>query len=244
MSLDENDGAAQFRPLAQLAAALTETVRTLTRGQTEALDADTIVAFAHECMPRTQHTGLLLRVDHEARTVAATSDVVLRLDRLRDRLGEGPALDVLETNDYVVADNLVDDPRWPAFGERAARELGLRSIATYRLPLGRNRCAALVFASDWPSAFDETAVAIGAICAAYSSLVLVTEEVVGERVSHRRAIDVHREIGVAVGILLAEQDLAVEEAYGRLHRASQSLSQSLPQVAEHVIRHRALPRRG
>jgi hypothetical protein len=221
---DEDPRAEDFRAVAQLAEALTRTARQLTSDGGDTLDAERVVEFAHRCMPRTQHTGLLLRRDGEVRTVAATSDVPGRLDDLRARVGEGPALDAIETNDYVVVDDLPADQRWPDFGTRAYDELGLRSVATYRLHLGHDRAAALTFLSDWPDAFDEMGIAIGAICAAYGSLALVAEEIVGERVSHRRAVDAHREIGVAVGILLASQDLTIEEAYRRLHRAGTSLS--------------------
>lgn len=237
---DDVDGD-DFRPIARLAEAFSATVELLTRQQTHALSADALVSFAHECMPRTQHTGLLVREDGRVRTVAATSDLPERLDGLRRELGEGPVLDVLESNDCVISDDLSEDPRWPGFGERAVDELDVRSIAAYRLYLGPEHHAALVFVSDWPAAFDEVATAIGAIYAAYCSLVLVTEKLLGEQVTGSRSAEVHREIGVAVGILLADGAITTEEAYRRLHRASLDLERSLHDVARHVTRHKELP---
>jgi hypothetical protein len=237
---DDEADAEDFRAVGMLAEALTDVVGLLTERRSRSLTAEAIIAFAHQCMPRTQHTGLLLSGGDKVHTVAATSDVPGRLDELRTRLGEGPAFDVLDTNDYVVADDLADDPRWPRYGEQVVQDLDLRSVACFRLHLGGQRRAALMFLSEWPYAFDETGVAVGAICAAYCSLVLLTENLLGEQVSHRRAAEVHREIGVAAGILLADQNLTVEEAFGRLHRASRQMSASMSETARHVIEHRAL----
>lgn len=233
-----------FRALAQLAEVLGDLVETLTRGRSGSLSAQAMVDFAHRCMPRTQHTGLLLRDRNGTRTVATVGHVPARLDDIREAVGEGPALDVLHINDYLVSGDLADDPRWPRFGARVVDELGVRSIASYRLYLNTQNRAALVFASDWPYAFDEQAVPIGAICAAYCSLVLVTEEMFGEAVSLPRAAEVHREIGVAAGILLASEEISTEEAFRRLHRASRHFSRSLSEVASHVVAHRSLPDTG
>jgi ANTAR domain len=164
-----------------------------------------------------------------------------RLDRVRAETGEGPALDVLETNDLVISGDVAADPRWPAFGARVLKELNVRSVAAYRLHLGRDHRAALIFVSDWPYAFDELTGAIGAIFAAYCSLVLLTEEILGDGLTSSRAAEVHREIGVAVGILLADGELTTDEAYRRLRSASRTLTTSLPDVARHVIAYRSLP---
>jgi hypothetical protein len=63
-------------------------------------------------------------------------------------------LDVLVVDDYLKADDLATDPRWPKFGERAVQACGIRSMISYRLYLGRHRGAVLSFYSTWPHAFD------------------------------------------------------------------------------------------
>jgi hypothetical protein len=241
MSIGPDDYCEDFRAVAGLAEAFNATVELLTQQRTQTLTVEAIVDFAHRYVPRAQHSGLLLRTDGRVRTVAASSDLPQRLDELRDRVGEGPAFDVLETNDYVVSDDLAVDPRWPTMGPLAVEELNIRSVACYRLNLDSRRRAALMFLSDWPSAFDELAVATGAIFASYCSLVLVTSHLLDDQVSSRRAAEVHREIGVAAGILLASQDMPIDEAYQRLSRASRTLSRSMTDVARHVVIHGDLP---
>jgi hypothetical protein len=237
---DERD-AQDYRPVAELAETFAEMVDAFTGGDTVALTAERVVELASRCLPAAQHTGIVVEENGEAHTIAATSGTIERLDRIRDEIGEGPALDVLEVNDMVISEMLADDDRWPAFGERVLNELNIRSMLAYRLYLSAERRAALIFCSDWPHAFDDLAIAIGAIFASYSSLVLLTEHLFHGAVPGRRAGQVHTEIGVAVGILLTQGDLTVHEAYGRLHGAARRLRTTLPEVAQHVLTHRDLP---
>ncbi len=239
---EPDDRTEEFRAIAELSEALAAMVELLTARHTVGMDVETLVSFGQRIMPRAQHTGLLLLERGVARTVAASSDLPERLDRLRAKVGEGPALDALEdTNDMVVSGDLTGDPRWPTFGPEVFAQLGVRSMACYRLHLGPQHKAALVFVSDWPYAFDEVAISVGAILASYCSLVLFTERVLSDRVTARRAAEVHREIGVAVGILLTDQSLSTDQAYRQLHEASRRLATSLPELARHVITHGGLP---
>jgi hypothetical protein len=240
---DEQDGESveEFRAVAELAEAFTSLVDHLTARRTVALDLETLMTFAHRMMPRTTHTGVIVQGHGRPRTAAATSGLLEQLDQLRIEVGEGPGLDVLEENDMVISGDLYSDPRWPTLGPRACQELGVHSVACYRLLLGPDHRAALMFVSDWPYAFDELAESIGAIFAAYCSLVLIANEMLGGQATPHTTAQVHREIGVAVGILLTREGLSPEQAYQRLHRASHSLARSLPDVAQHVLAHQRLP---
>jgi hypothetical protein len=123
-------------------------------------------------------------------------------------------------------------------------ETGVPSIVAYRLYLSSRHRAALCFYSDWPYAFNQIAISTGAIFAAYTSLTTGHALIIREPVGRERSGEVHREIGVAVGILIAGSGLSTEAAYQRLHHASHALGQSLGQTARHVIDHRRLPRAG
>jgi ANTAR domain/GAF domain len=225
-----------FAGLAELAEAFNGLVRALVEdGELAAMSPRRILDLAVECMPAGKHAALIVVQDGKARSIAATTDLPVRVDEIRIATGEGPSLDVLDTNDLVVSNDLAADPRWPLFGSRVVEELGVRSIVSYRLYLSRRHRAALSFYSDWPHAFDDLAITTGAIFAAYCSLAMHNELVLQEPVAQRRAMEVHREIGVAVGILMATGDLTTTAAYERLHRASRHLQRSLSDVAREVI---------
>jgi len=233
---DDLDG--PFAALAELAEAFLALVRALADDAEPApLTPARILDLAVACMPTGKHVALIVVQDGQARTVAGNTDLPGRVDVVRSATGEGPSLDVLDTNDLVVSNDLAHDPRWRDFGSRVVDELGIRSVVSYRLYLSRRHRAALTVYSDWPHAFDDLAVTTGAIFAAYCSLAMHSELVLDEPVAHRRATEVHREIGVAVGILMATGDLSTEAAFHRLHRASRHLRRSLPDVARDVIVH-------
>jgi hypothetical protein len=227
--------AGEFAPLSELAEAFGTLVDALTDGRPACLTSEQIVRAAARCTPAAEHTGLLVWNGDHLHTVAATSPLFERLEQIRGETGQGPGLDVIEVNDVVTTGDLGEDLRWPDFGARALDELNLRSVSAYRLYLGPSRRAALMFVSSWPYAFDEAALATGAIFAAYCSLTLFTEIVLSDRLTGRRAAEVHREIGVAIGILMASGELDVDAAYGRLHAASRGLRQSLHGTARDVI---------
>lgn len=238
---DEHDRAPDFAALAELAEAFNALVRALHQGNPVVLSPARIVEVAAACMPRSQHAALTVIEHGHVRTIAATTQLPDLVDRIRDDTEQGPALDVLDTNDLVMSGDLINDPRWPLFGARVAETTGVRSIVSYRLYLSPDHRAALTFYSTWPHAFDELALATGAIFAAYGSLTLTSELVLSEPVTLRRSADVHREIGVAIGILIATSDLTTQSAYQQLYQASQQLHRSLPNLARHVIAHRSMP---
>lgn len=168
-----DDRVQEAAALAELAEAFTGLVRAVAADENVAAATPRrLIQVAVDCMPRVQHAAVIAVQDGEARSIAATSGLPGRVDRIRATTGQGPGLDVLETNELVVSNDLAEDPRWPAFADRTVDELGVRSIVSYRLYLGPHERAALSFYSDWPNAFDNLAITTGAIFAAYCSLAM------------------------------------------------------------------------
>jgi hypothetical protein len=230
----ETDERAELGPgLGELAAAFQELVEVLLDDGEAKLTPQRIVDFAAGIMPRCEHAGVIVVEDGKSRMLASTDAVPDHVNAIQVDVGDGPALDVLVVDDYLKADDLADDPRWPQFGRRVVAACGIRSMISYRLYLGRRRGAVLNFYSTWPHAFDDVAAAIGAIFAAYCSLTLITQAL-GDEVDPRRAATVQREIGVATGILIATGKLRPDEALARLHDASRRLRLSVREVARHV----------
>lgn len=230
---EADDYADDFRGLAELAEAFLQLVSALSGGG-EGLGPDRIVEVAARTMPRSRIVSLAIQEDGLLRTVAATSDVSAAVDRIRSEVGEGPALDAVETNDVVVSGQLADDPRWPRFGRRVTEETDVASAAVYRLYLGPRFRGVLTFYSDWPFAFDDLAVSTGAIFAAYASLALHHRFVLMGHLPYARVASVHTEIGVAVGILMTGAGLDTEAAYQRLHAASRELRSGLGATARRI----------
>ena len=226
--------------LAELAAAFTRLVQVFLEGGQAQLSPQRIVDVAARVMPSCRHAAVVVIDQDQPRTLASTDAVPDHVDAVQFDAGQGPSLDVLVTDDYVRVDDLADDPRWPQFGSRAVEAADVRSMINYRLYLGRHRRAALSFYSTWPHAFDEVAAAMGAIFAAYCSLTLITQQL-DDEVHPERAANVHREIGVAIGILMATEQRTADDAFTMLQTASQRLHRDLKDVARQVTTTGRLP---
>ncbi len=106
-------------------------------------------------------------------------------------------------------------------------DTGIRSIASYRLYFGPHRRAALTFYSDWPYAFDESAVATGAIFAAYASLALGAELHGEEPTTSTCTAHVQPEIDLAVELLAGPDNTSTQAATRALHTAGRHLQRAL-----------------
>lgn len=237
MGNQQPDGSPEdFAAIVELAEHFGALVDALHGGTQTGLDPKRIVALAKRSMPGSHEVGIVAWRDGRLRTVASTSSVLERLDEIRVETGEGPALDAIDGNDLVISGDVAEDPRWPEFGSRATDRTGIRSLATYRLFLSRRHRGALTFCSSWPHGFTDFAIEIGAIFGAFCSLSILTELMGDDAVSAYSSTDVHREIGVAIGIVMSTTGVESAEAYHRLRTASRQMRRSLPETAGHVIR--------
>lgn len=213
--------------IAELGEMFATLVQKIHRGDPVRFTAARIVETAAQCMPASKGAELMMMLDAgQPRSIASVgvSPAGVQLARLHS--GEGPSLDVLDANDLVITGDVGADERWPEFAREVARKTTIRSIASYRLYLGPNHRAALTFYSDWPYAFDSADTAIGAIFAAYCSLALLAD-ILADTLSLTRAGEVHREIGVAAGMLLGTGEHDAESAYRTLHDAGRRLHDRL-----------------
>jgi ANTAR domain len=238
---DEQHGTATARGLTVLARELGELVQVLMADGGADLPPSRIVACAAELMPTSAQVAVTLIRDGKLETAAASDWLCERVDAIQAEVDEGPALAPLITSDVIQVDDLTVDSPWPRFAEETLRFTNFRSLLSYRIYLAERHRAGLTFYSSWPHAFNDLDVASGAIFAAYCSLSAVTN-LLGDREIHpRRGLEAHREIGIAIGILMAQQSVTSEEALGRLCEASRRINVRLPEVAAEVARTRQLP---
>ena len=107
-----------------------------------------------------------------------------------------------------------------------------RLPAAGRRPQGRG---ALNLFSDTPNAFDTDSADTGAIVAAFASVAVLAAE------EHRRAdelqhgLETNREIGKAIGLLMAAHQVTSDEAFQVLRRASSELNRKLADIARELV---------
>lgn len=120
------------------------------------------------------------------------------------------------------------------------------SRAVVRDVLGRflndqNRAALNMYATR-PGVFTDQSIATGSMFAAYSSMALLAAARQDHINQLTHALEYNRQIGVAMGILMASGKLTQHTAFDQLRTASQNLNRKLAGIAADVTRTGHLPR--
>jgi transcriptional regulator with GAF, ATPase, and Fis domain len=206
------------------------------------LKPEQIVAQAAEALPRAAAAGLtLISGEKPPKTLAATDPLVQRVDTIQYDSGEGPCLEAIEDNDLIVADDLERDDRWPKFCARAVAETSVRSMVGVRIHLGGDDRGALNLYATEPGAFSRLDCGVVAIFSTLSSLAL--QHALEQRKSQNLtiALESSRQIGMAMGILMASKLIPADEAFEQLRAASQHLHRRVRDIAVEVAETGELP---
>lgn len=117
--------------------------------------------------------GVMLADDAGRLRFVTTSDEVLRmLEALQIELDEGPCLLAYRSSDIVLAEDLRDDERFPAFAPRAL-DAGMASVYSFPMRLDRQVIGALNLYNDAPGQFTSDQVEVGQVFADVATSYLV-----------------------------------------------------------------------
>ncbi len=237
MSSDDSEPA-----LAEVGRQFADLRAALTTDDGSGLDADRVVRFAARSLPHTHHCALtLLRAGARPRTLGATDDLPERVDALQYDEGEGPCLDASEGDSVVSSGDLAADERWLAFGPRCVADTGVRSMLSVRLTLGGDDRAAINFYSTAVDAFTEKDVHLASVIAPFAALAVEQRLRADDSDNLHAALTSSRQIGTAIGIIMARRLVTSSEAFELLREASQNLNRKLRDVAAVVEETGILP---
>lgn len=218
---------AVFRQLAadlQPAASNDEALRTLTR-------------LCLRVVPRAEAAGITCVSSSGFESVAATNELAERVDQIQFDLRSGPCVDAAVQETVYRTDDLRSDPRWPEFGRRASEETGVLSMLSYRLFFedDDDLAAALNLYSTKPDAFDDTAQMAGLAASTFGAELITSRRRRAEIGHLERALASNREIGAAIGVLMAQHRVTREQAFDLLRMASQNSHRKLVEIARDVV---------
>ena len=183
------------------------------------------------------HASLMLRRGGDFVTAAANDDVARQIDEIERTLGEGPCVDaIIDEAVYMDAD-LTDGSPWPRLTARAMRETPVRGMAGFRLIVDGQKSGALNLFSDSAGGLTTQSIDEAVLLASFVSVALLAT---GERqtaATLRAGLESNREIGKAVGLLMAFHKINDEDAFGLLRKASQDLNLKVAEVARRVVAH-------
>ncbi|MBH0122245.1 GAF and ANTAR domain-containing protein [Rhodococcus sp. CX] len=186
-------------------------------------------------VPGCDRASLVVRRGSSMRTVAAGDDTARRIDAAERELGEGPCIDVLHHDTTELDTDLAVRTRWPALTKWILESTPVRGAAGFRLTVEGADAAALNIFSDTPGALTEQSLDAGAVLAAFASVALSARAHRDQAVSLRAGLESNREIGKAIGLLMAIHEVPEEQAFTLLREASQRMNLRLSEVAKQVV---------
>jgi GAF domain-containing protein len=201
--------------------------------------ASRLVQFAVRGVPHAEHASLtVISPQQRPSTAVASDEVPLRVDRIQYDTGEGPCLAAASAYYVAQVEDMTTDPQWPRFARRCSAETPVRSMLAVRLTLLDQHHGALNLYASTAAAFSDDDIAAAAIFSPYITVAL-ERKLQGAHLE--AALASSRQIGTALGILMARHLLTREEAFDQLRVASQTLNRKLRDIAVEVELTGALP---
>lgn len=180
--------------------------------------------------------SLLLQVRDQFKNVAATDEIGVRIDEIQLEVKEGPCFDAIKEEAYQHDPDLTDcDNDWPHFTERILQETPVRSAIGFRLFHEGTKVGALDLYGDTPNALTTESADSAAVLASFAGVAIAAILYREEATSLRAGLSSNREIGKAVGLLMAAHRVDADAAFDILRRTSQDLNIKLSVVAERVV---------
>lgn len=206
---------------------------------------ESLVARAADVVDGTQWASVTLVRSGTPKTLTSSDPAAAQVDAIQYEIGSGPCLDAILDDHVYLTGDVANDERWPSFGQRAAEEVGLRSVLAFRLVLlnEAREIAGLNLYSSEPDAFGEAAVRQGTMLATQCSLLVSAHLASDEADNLARAMASNRDIGVAMGVLMARHGVTRDQAFALLRMASQDLNRKVADIAVEVADSGVLPLR-
>lgn len=208
-----------------------------------------IVSTAVAAVDGCDHASIMKRGKDGTFSTAVSSDQTARIiDQLEQRYHEGPCLDAIVDDAPHFEDDLGGpQPKWPRLAQEVVRLTPVRSVAGFRILAGTEKVGALNLFSDRVGGISERSADQAVIIAAFAAVSVVAMDRREEARTLARGLESNREIGKAVGLLMALHKVSDAEAFDLLRKASQDMNIKLADVAREVVQHhngRPRPTRG
>ena len=168
---------------------------------------------------------------------ASTGEPPLLLDRLQQKLGDGPCIHAAKYQSVFRIDDTGEDDRWPEFCAEAAR-LEVRSMLCVPLWIDERGLGALSLYADRAAAFSDPHERVAVLLAAFAAIALAEAQRAGQMHDALGNRDI---IGQAKGVLMERHRITADAAFGVLSRVSQAENRKLAEVARRLVETGELP---
>lgn len=182
--------------------------------------------------------GVTLKRERATTTVGGSSPRAIRLDKIEQRIGQGPCIEALRIKSPVLLDDVRTDPRWPAYQEQLVAEDCL-SVLGVPLELNGDSAAALNFFAASAGVFTKAIIreASGFAEIAGRAVRLAVKVGTAQDAAQdlQAAMRSRTAIDLACGIIMAQNGCTQAEAMAILVEASSHRNQKLRDLTEEMI---------
>jgi GAF domain-containing protein len=196
-----------------------------------------IVSTAVAMLSPARYAGLTVFSRGELIPRATAGEPPLLLDRLQQKLGDGPCISAAKFQAVFRIEDTHKDERWPVFNEEAAR-LEVRSMLCVPLWIDERGLGALSLYADQAAAFSDPHERVTVLLATFAALALAEAQRAGQMHDALANRDV---IGQAKGILMERHGLTADAAFSVLSRVSQAENLKLAEIARRFVETGKLP---
>lgn len=196
-----------------------------------------VCEHAVELVDGCDHASINLRRRGRNLSVASTDAVAKGIDEMETDLGEGPCHDVLDDSqsDQHLCPDLTIDSRWPRLAEHILATTDVKGMGGFRIRQDGHRVGALNIFSDTAGALTQASLDQALLLAGFVSVAVAALDRGEEAVTLRRGLESNREIGKAIGLMMALHGIDDDAAFAMLAQVSQEMNIKLAVVAARVI---------
>jgi len=183
------------------------------------------------------HASMMLREGDRLRTAAATDSIAIGIDAAERALGNGPCADAIDDPTPCVDADISRASTWPELARHVRQHTPVRGMAGFRVLVGGRKAAALNLFADRPNALTDLSIDLASMLAAFASVALLAAARNEQANTLRSGLANSREIGTAVGLMMAFHHVDSDAAFTILRRASQEANVKLAKVAHEVVQY-------
>lgn len=182
--------------------------------------------------------GVTLKLSKKTATVGGSSPKAIHLDKIEQRVGDGPCILALKVKKPVLMSDVRTDPRWPGY-QRHLLEEGCLSVLGVPMELSEEASAALNFFAPSVDAFSEETIReadrFAEIAGRAVRLAVRVGTAENDADNLAAAMTSRTAINLACGIIMGQNRCSQAEAMGILMKVSSHRNQKLRDVAEEIV---------
>lgn len=200
---------------------------------------ETLCLSAVQIVDGCDHASIMFRRNGRSFNGAASDQIARDIDELEQKLDQGPCIDALDESapdQYLCADLTSGSP-WPELATRILAGTEVKGMGGFRIRQDGRKVGALNVFSDTAGALTQKSLDQIIMLTAFASVAIVALDRGEEASTLRRGLQSNREIGKAIGLMMAMHDIDDEQAFAMLSKVSQEMNIKLAQVASQVIAH-------